>query len=157
MAFLSFDRLSSQFVVVSAGPTTTIDAASFKECWSTYLGMSRPAYSLHAGVQFTDCRRHRKTVDRYGHSVYTTIMHDGLWRKRHDEVKLTIKSLSDCMVWDGPRQGGRESLRALHPHQPLLRRCTWTSVTRVSPRLPSRQIQHTGWRENVFLLSYMMV
>ena len=94
IAFLSVDRLSRQFVATPAGPTTIIDAAAFRECWATYLGLPSPACSAHTNIDFTDCRRRRRTIDIYGHSVCTAMFPGDLWRKRHDAVKLTIANLA---------------------------------------------------------------
>ena len=98
VAYLSVDRLSRQFVAVPADQVTIIDAAAYKECWATYLGLPSPACSQHVGTPFTDCRHRRRIIDTYGHSVCTAMLPGDLWRKRHDCVKLRIKSLS---AWCG--------------------------------------------------------
>ena len=102
IAFLSVDRLSRQFVVVPAGPVTTIDAAAYKECWATYLGLPSPACTAHMDTPFTDCRHRRRLVDIYGHSVNAA-------RRSVEETprqRQTSAQKSVSLVWVSTRHGG---------------------------------------------------
>ena len=89
-AYLSANKLSSQFVGVPAMRHTVLDDSIFQEVWARYLGEPSPACAHWVGTEFKPCLGNRKKIDAYGHNVMRSHVHGDGWRTRHDAFKWAL-------------------------------------------------------------------
>ena len=97
-AFLSTNRLSTQFVGLPKMQRTVMDNTTFKECWSIYMGTASPICEQWIGEWFTDSFKRRLMVDEAGDNVARAMMPGDGWRTRHDAFKwMLAQQMSWCM------------------------------------------------------------
>ena len=88
-AFLSCNRLSTQFVGVPAMQRTIIGNVLYHEVWSAYLGTDSPICLPWVGTKFT-CGKRTYVIDRYGDVLCSAPLDKGQWTVRHDQFKWTL-------------------------------------------------------------------
>ena len=97
-AYLSVNRLSSQFVGIPKMWRTVMDNTTFKECWSIYMGTASPICQDWIGKGFTDSFKRNLVVDPMGDNVARAMMPGDGWRTRHDAFKwLLHQQTTWCM------------------------------------------------------------
>ena len=98
-AFLSANRLSSQFVGVPAMERTVIGNVLYHEVWSAYLGTDSPICAPWVGTKFS-CGKRSYKVDRYGDVVCSAPLDKGQWTVRHDQFKWTLAKQCQWACYD---------------------------------------------------------
>ena len=101
-AFLSCNRMSTQFVGMSSTERTILGNVLFQEVWASYMGTESPICRPWVGLRITVGRNKKRVIviDKWGDCLVSLNLSEGHRTRRHDQFKWTLAAQCQWANYD---------------------------------------------------------